>query len=302
MSSALKFAVIGDPVVQNIAPQIHLPVLRHYVANPTYEKVQVPRGALPQWLDRARVEGYAGFTVAMPHKMEIGQYLDELVMEADLTGSVNTVLNQNGKLIGYSTDALGFFTALRENKIDFFGKRILILGAGGAARALAYRAVLDGAGRVEVLARRESQARDVCRSIRANARWAALSWGQMDMDTLRQKSAKADIIVNATPQGMAGVDAVWADLSFLSYLPSHAVVCDIVHVPVKTAFLAEAERLWRRTLDGVDMLIYQTLVADSLYLGQEIDYTAMAEVVKQALYKEVTAGSPDKNPFSQIDV
>jgi len=298
LSSALKFAVIGDPVVQNIAPQIHLPVLRHYVANPSYESVQVPRGELPAWLDRVRAEDYAGFTVAMPHKMEIGQYLDELVMEADLTGSVNTVLNRNGKLIGYSTDALGFFAALRENGIDFDDKNILILGAGGAGSALAYRALLDNVRRVEILSRRGPQAKQVTQDIRGSLRNAALSWGWMNIESLHTSAARADIIINATPQGMTGVDAQWPDLSFLSSLPKHAVVCDIINAPEKTAFLAEAERLGHVIQNGVDMLIYQSLVSGSLYIGRSIDYAKMAGVVKAALQQE--GETPlCASPFSQ---
>jgi len=301
LSSPLKFAVIGDPIVQNFAPQIHSPVLSHYVGDVSYEKVRVPRGALPQWLERVRKENYAGFTVAMPHKMEIGQYLDELVMEADLVGSVNTVINRKGKLIGYSTDALGFFTALREKGIDFDEKRIVILGAGGAASALAYRAILDNAGRVEILSRRSSQARNVAQAIRGHLRDAPLSWDTMTRDKLHEKAAKADIIINATPQGMAGVDAVWPDLSFLSALPEHAVVCDIIHAPKRTAFLEEAKRLGHVTQNGVNMLIYQSLVTDSLYLDRPVDYAKMAKMVKETLAQE--GGAPvGVSPFSQTDI
>ena len=281
-----KFAVIGDPIVQSLSPEIHLPVLRHYVENPSYERVRVPRGELPQWLDRVREEGYAGFNVTMPHKMDIGQYLDELAMEADLVGSVNTVINRGGRLIGYSTDALGFFTALRENEINYDDKRILILGAGGAASALAHRSILENAHRVDILSRKEEQAKRVVANIRPHIRGAGLAWGRLDRDTLHRSASRADIIINATPQGMAGMDDQWEDLSFLQSLPGHAVVCDIIHAPRKTAFLAEAERLGYTIQNGVDMLIYQALVADHLFLGHDIDYPAMARIVRDALHKE----------------
>ena len=94
LSSSPKFAVIGDPLPPRLSASIHLAVLRHYVPEASYERILVPKGELPQWLDRVRDEGYSGFNVSMPHELEIGRYLDELVMEADLTGSVNTVLNQ----------------------------------------------------------------------------------------------------------------------------------------------------------------------------------------------------------------
>ena len=282
----LKFAVIGDPIVQSLSPEIHLPVLRSYAESPSYERIHVRRGELPQWLARVREEGFAGFNVTMPHKLQIGQYLDELVMEADLIGSVNTVVNRGGKLIGYSTDALGCFTALRENGIDYDDKRILILGAGGVARSLAHRAILENVNRVDVLSRREEQARQLVLAVRSHLRDAGLSYGRMDMHNLRHAAAKADIIINATPQGMVGVEAQWDDLRFLEALPKHAVVCDMIHAPRKTAFLAEAERLGHRIQNGVDMLIYQALVADHFFLEQDIDYQAMATVVKDAICKE----------------
>ncbi|MCL2562479.1 MAG: shikimate dehydrogenase [Oscillospiraceae bacterium] len=281
-----KFAVIGDPIIQSLSPEIHLPVLRHYVDNPSFEKIRVRRGELPQWLDRVREEGYVGFNVTMPHKLEIARYLDELVMEADLIGSVNAVVNRDGRLYGYSTDALGFFTALRENGIDYDDKRILILGAGGAASALAHRAILENAHRVDILARRGEQAHDLVTGVRAHVRNAGLAWGRLDMHNLQRSASRADIIINATPQGMVGVEAQWEDLSFLQSLPKHAVVCDIIHAPRKTAFLAEAERLGYTIQNGVDMLIYQALVSDHLFLGLDIDYPAMAKVVKDAIHKE----------------
>ncbi|MCL2843313.1 MAG: shikimate dehydrogenase [Oscillospiraceae bacterium] len=279
-----KFAVIGNPIAQSLSPAIHLPVLRHYAQNPSYERAFVSREDLPRWIERVRTEGYAGFNVTMPHKMDIGQHLDEVVMEADMLGSVNTVINRNGKLIGYSTDALGFFTALREAGIEYDDRRIVILGAGGAARVLAHRAILDRAARVDVFARRDKQAHEVVTSIRSHVRNAGLSWGKLDSLAMHRSLTRADILINATPLGMAGVEEQWEDLSFLAHLPNHAVVCDIIHTPRKTALLEKAEQLGHRTQNGVDMLIYQALVADTLFLGRNIDYPAMAKLVKRELY------------------
>jgi len=283
--------VIGDPISQSLSPEIHLPVLRHCTEAPSFERVLVRKGELPEWLDRVREEGFSGFKVAMPHKVDICPYLDELVMEADLTGSVSTVVNRDGRLIGYSTEALGFFTALRENGIVYDDKRILILGAGGSARTLAHRAILENAARVEMLARRTEQAREAITSIRSQIRSAKLSWDSLDPHVLHRSASRADIIINATPLGMTGVDAEWEDLGFLQALPSHAVVCDIIHTPRKTAFLAEAERLGFRVQNGVDMLIYQALVSLHLFLDMDIDYPAMAEIVKRAIREESHSAS-----------
>ena len=282
-SKSQKFAVIGDPIAHSPSPEIHLPVLRAYLDNPSYERVRVGRGELRAWVERVREEGYVGFNVTMPHKMEIGAYLDELMMEADFTGSVNTVIQKDGKLFGYSTDALGFFAAARENGIEYDDKRIVILGAGGSASALAYRAVLDGAFHVAVLGRRREQAKQVVLAVRSHNRNAAISWGGLNSSELQGAMERADIVINTTPQGMKGFPTDWKDLSFLEHLRKHAAVCDIIHTPEETTFLQKAKSLGLKTQHGMDMLIYQALAADNLYLDREIDYSAMAQLVRESL-------------------
>ena len=280
-----KFAIIGDPLPQSIASKIHLALLRHYIPEAICECISVSRETLPQWLEQARRENYSGFSVDMPHKLEIGPSLDELVMEADLTGSVSVVRNQNGKLRGHSTDALAFFAALRKIGLSCIDKRVLILGAGGAAGALAHRAILNDAERVEVLARRPKKARSLVSAIRAQMRNAAISWGDLSPDSLRYSAAHSDIVINATPQGMTG-QAPWPDLSFLSALPPDALVCDMVYTPQKTALLEEAERLGFTTQNGIDILLCQALMAVRLYLDRPIDYKIMEKVAKEALAQD----------------
>jgi len=280
----VKFAVIGNPIAHSRSPEIHLPVLRHYIEAASYERILVRRGDLPQWLARVHAEGYAGFNVTMPHKMDIAPHLDACMHEADLLGSVNTVVNRDGRLIGYSTDAMGFFMALQASGIAHLGRRVVILGAGGAARVLAYRAILDKAAQVDVFARRACQASEVAHIIRRHVQNAQITSGSLASFAMQQSIARADILINTTPLGMAGVSEQWPDLQFLQHLPRHAVVCDIIHAPRKTAFLQAAEAHGHLTQNGLGMLIYQALVADRLFLGREIDYAAMSARVTDALY------------------
>ena len=284
-----KFAIIGDPLPQSAAVKIHLALLRHCIPEATCERVLVPRGELPQWLERVRAENYSGFCVDTPHKLAIGQALDELVMEADVTGSVSLVLNQNGRLHGHSTDALGVFAALRKKGITCADKRVLILGSGGSAGALAHRSILNNAERVEILARQPEKAHDLVLAIRSQMRGAAISWGDLDRSSLRYSAAHADLVINTTPRGMAGQDAPWPDLSFLKALPPGAVVCDMVYNPKKTALLEEAERLGFTTQNGIDILLYQALMALRLYINQPIDYKTLEKVAADALAQEETS-------------
>jgi len=284
-----KFAIIGDPLPQCLASDIHLAALRHYVPNPTSERIRIERGDLPAWLDRVRRENYQGFEIKTPHKLEIASYLDELSIEADLTGSVNTVVNQRGRLIGHSTDALGFFLALGQKGIAPLDKRVLILGAGGFAGSLALHAIQEGADRVEILARRPEQAHQIATAIRSQNRNAPISWGDMSLRALQNSAPRTDILIDTTPLGMEGVDAQWTDMSFLSALPKSAVVCDLICTPPKTAFLEQAEALGLTTQNGIDTLIYQSLISDHLFLNRDMDYTAMAEVIRETLLQKGAA-------------
>ena len=283
---APKFAIIGDPLPQSLVENVHLAVLRHYIPEATCERVLVRQGELPLWLDRVRKEGYSGFSVDMPHKLKIGSLLDELVMEADIIGSVSTVINRNGKLQGHSTDALGVFAALWKSDITCADRRVLIFGAGGAAGALAHRAILNNAERVEILARQPDRAHDLVLAIRSQIRGAAISWGDLDPGTLKKSAARADILINATPQGMAGQESPWPDLTFLTALPQDAVVCDMVYSPAQTALLNEAARLGFVTQNGLDILLYQALMVGHLYLDRMVDYQVMTKILRESLAQE----------------
>lgn len=275
-----KFAVIGDPIAHSLSPAIHLPVLRSYVEAPAYEKVHVKKGGLPAWLDRVRNEDIRGFNLTMPHKVDILPYLDYVDFEAERS-SVNTVINRGGKLYGYTTDAAGFFMALNNTGVDHRGLHILILGAGGASGALALCAATDGAEKIGILARRPEIAETLASAVGKSVPGSTLYAG--GVERLGDCCESADILINTTPLGMSGVNGDWESLEFLSALPKRAVVCDIIYNPPKTRLLAEAERLGYRCQNGLDMLIYQALLADSLFLGIEIDYKEMAESVKKIL-------------------
>ncbi len=279
---APKLAVIGDPIGHSLSPDIHLPVLKKYCESPAYEKVQVKKGRLPQWLRRVKDEGFDGFNLTMPHKIDIIPFLDGIDREAEISGSVNTVVNLGGKLYGHTTDAEGFFAALNDLGVSHKGKRLLILGAGGAARAIIFRAALDGA-EITVLSRREEQAQELKKLVESRVPGAKILSGRMTTAATSRFSSGADVLINATPCGMEGSGGKWEDLSFLKSLPDSAAVCDLIYKPEKTELLEEAEASGRRIMNGLGMLIYQAIIADEHYLGVKIDKRAAAELARANL-------------------
>ena len=277
----MKFAVIGDPIEHSRSPEMHLPVLQKSDPAAIYEKVLVKKGELAAWIDRVKAEQYGGFNITMPHKADILPFLDGIDREAELFRSVNTVVNRNGKLYGYNTDAGGFLLSLTESGEGLKGRKILLLGAGGAARTIALKALLEGAKAITILTRRPEQTEILCTELREMAarssptgRDTAIKGGALQ-DITQYAEESPDIVVNATPLGMTGTETTFQDLSFLKKLPENTLVYDLIYDPAETALLAEAKRRGHRTQNGLKMLQYQALLADRLFLDRETDTETM---------------------------
>ncbi|MBQ2939068.1 MAG: AAA family ATPase [Clostridia bacterium] len=273
----LKLAVIGDPIDHSLSPQIHLPLLRRFHPQTTYEKIRVARGELAAFADYAR-EHLDGFNLTMPHKADILPYLDYIDPSAKAIGAVNTVTVKEGALSGYSTDGR-FYDALQADGFDLAGKRIVLIGAGGAADTLAVAGAEVGIDRLTVVARRAEQREALLK--KALARSPKLVTAACGFDRLSEAVAEADVLINATPLGMHGVDADWEDLSFLKALPSTALVCDLIYNPSPTRFLREAASRGHDTRDGSGMLIWQAIGADEHYLETPLNGLRCAQTILQ---------------------
>lgn len=282
MLSHMRLAVIGDPIEHSLSPAIHLPVLQEYCESPVYDKVHVERGGLDEWVQQVRENGINGFNVTMPHKSEIMRFLDEIHPEAELFGSVNTVVNRGGRLCGYNTDAEGFVAALIGCGVSVPGAAVLILGAGGSAGALSLKLAMDGAKSVTILNRSADKALKIAASINKYAPETKASTGGFDLSAISEHCKNADILINATPLGLEGTGTQFGDLSFMESLPDTAFVSDLIYNPPMTELLRKAESLGLAYQNGLDMLIYQAVIADEYYLDMEIDRKKAAALVKKA--------------------
>lgn len=276
-----KLCVIGDPVVHSKSPLIHNTMLAELGADYVYHIQRVPRGETAAWLAKAKAEGYTGFNATMPHKQALISLVDVLDEDAALYGAVNTVCIKEDKVYGYNTDGRGFVAALADAGIVTRGRRVTLLGAGGAAKAVALKLAQQGAERVYVCNRGAGKAEELCQHYPGLLVPAPFTPG-----TLKACARESNLLVNCTSLGMEGTDSQFDDFSFLEALPAGAAVCDLIYAPGETELLAHARRLGFQTLNGLGMLIWQAIFALEHFTGTSIDGPAMAALLKKTLQKD----------------
>ncbi len=277
---SLSLAVIGDPIEHSLSPDIHLPILHQFGLGQSYQKIQVAKGDLPAFLKQAKAEHLDGFNLTMPHKLDILPLLDEIDPTAALLGSVNTVVCQNGRMTGYNTDAAGFYLALARLSFSPQQENLVILGAGGAARALAMQGALSGAQKITLLGRTPSGVEALAARLAEQIPTLRVATGALTPADMATACEDAGLLVNTTPKGMAGSGQPdWEDLSFLSALPKKAVVADIIYHPGKTRLLEAAEKIGLHAQNGLWMLIYQAILADEKFLMRPLLRNQAAEQI-----------------------
>lgn len=269
--------VIGDPVAHSLSPLLHQAMLDQTGAAYRYDVRTVRPEELPAFVRWAKDGGCAGFNVTMPHKEAILPLLDEADATAASCGAVNTVCIREGRAIGHNTDGTGFLDSLAGQGFYPQGRTVLLLGAGGAAKAVGHALAAAGAGRVIVCARRLERAAALAAQLPGCGEGIVLA-----QDAIQQAASACDLLVNATPLGMAGSPA-FARLDFLQAMPPHAVVYDLVYHPRRTALLAAAARQGLRTVGGIDLLIRQAVRAFTFFTGETPDTAALYDALREPL-------------------
>ena len=279
----LRLGIIGYPLGHSASPAFQQAALDHLGIDAAYE-------AWPERLaDRVRelrAPEVLGFNVTIPHKQAVMPLLDEVDPTARDVGAVNTVVRTAGRLVGANTDVAGFLAALRdEGAYDPRGRSALLLGAGGAARAVAYALLTEGAARVAIANRSPQRARALAAEL--NARFpATVDALPLDAEALAPRlaaGAPADLLVNCTSLGMAhGPDPDASPIPD-ALIPAESLVYDLVYNPQETPLLAAARRAGARTLGGLPMLVYQGAVAFRLWTGRDAPVDVMLRAASAAL-------------------
>jgi 3-dehydroquinate dehydratase / shikimate dehydrogenase len=261
------FALLGNPVAQSPGHIVHNQAFQQLNKNALYVKLNLKPTELKYFFDLIKTLPFGGFSITIPYKQDVIAYLDKIDDHAKSMNSVNTVVINNGKLIGYNTDAKGALAAI-ENKMKVANKKIVIIGAGGTARAIGHEALQRGA-QVVYLNRTVQKARDLAAEMRCAA------YGFDDLVTV--KTAGYDILINTTPLGMSGhSDALPVPTDFL--IP-HSVIMDVVYNPVHTPLLKAAQALNCIVIYGYEMFINQAVLQLRLWFNdiKENDFLSLSE-------------------------
>lgn len=260
-NNLLRAAVLGDPVAQSLSPKLHGFWLKHYQIHGEYTAIHTPPASLRDTLFRLRDAGFRGCNITVPHKEQALTWMDAVDASAARIGAVNTVRFVDGRMLGSNSDAPGFIANLTAATGDVtpFLHHAVVIGAGGAARAVVDGLVEAGAERITLINRTLTKAETIA------AHYAPCGAVALEDDTeIRKALASAGLLVNTTTLGMQGIEPLALPLE---YLPMHALVTDIVYKPLITPLLQQAAARGLRTVDGLGMLIHQAVPGFAAWFG-----------------------------------
>jgi shikimate dehydrogenase len=272
-------AIIGDPVEHSLSPVMHNAAFKELGLNIVYVAFTVTSRELKDAVLGVKSLGLRGLNVTMPHKNAVMSHLDAIDSTAKSIGAVNTILNNQEKLIGYNTDGSGAMIALQENGVYPEEKKMVLLGAGGAAKAIAHQAAQDVAELV-ILNRTPEKAEQLVEMLQKSF-GAKVKTRTLSSEVLKEELTTADILVNATSAGMhpdIEISPVPSDL-----LHSYLCVMDIIYNPLETKLLKDAKSAGAKIVSGIEMLIYQGAVAFEIWTN----CPAPVEVMRKAVLNEL---------------
>ena len=271
-------AVVANPIKHSISPFIHNSAFEATNTNGVYLAWEVDAAELAETVANIHRYQMYGINLSMPYKEQVIPYLDQLSEEACLIGAVNTVVNREGTLIGYNTDGKGFFKSLPSFKIS--KKRLVLLGAGGAAKAILAQAILDGVSQISVFVRSSSmeKTRPYLEKIQNATGFRVDLFALEDVQDLQDSITQADLLVNATSVGMDGSSQ---PIPTSIVLPEKLLVADVIYQPFETPFLKWAKNQGNQSINGLGMLLYQAAEAFELWTGKEMPTDQIWESLKQ---------------------
>ncbi|MCC8122451.1 MAG: shikimate dehydrogenase [Oscillospiraceae bacterium] len=274
-----KLCVIGDPVLHSKSPLIQNTMLEALKLDYIYLCQPVAPAQLAPFLHAAALLGYRGLNATMPHKQALLPLMDTLGEDARRFGAVNTVCIRDGRFFGYNTDGVGFLRALAANGTSPKGLRVTVLGAGGAAKAVALKLAQEGAVRVTVCNRTAERAALLC----ALDEQGVLRPAGFDIETLRREARQTDLLINCTSLGMHGTQGQFDDVTFLDELPAGTPVYDLIYAPPETKLLAEAAKRGLPAYNGLGLLVHQAVCSLELFTETSIAFSAVQQALQGVL-------------------
>lgn len=274
--------LIADPIEHSISPILHNEFSCHLNQDYIYVPFKVSSDNLETAVHAMKAMNIKGFNVTVPHKVDVIKYLDYVDETADVIGSVNTVSIENGKLIGYNTDAQGFMDSLSVRDIDLSCESACVIGAGGAARAIVYALIKMNCSSIDIFNRNEEKAQRLSNYM--NNKFQTSKCASFNLNELSESSIRKRyrIIINATPVGMyPNIAALPFNEEILA--DSSQVFYDLIYNPEQTEFLKFGLSKGAATVNGLDMLIYQAAYAYKIWTGEIPDQNIIEHIKKSAI-------------------
>lgn len=280
-----RAGVIGFPVAHSVSPAMFAAAFRAAGVDATYEAWETPPDLLEARINALRGDDYLGANVTVPHKRSVMPLLDEVDERASEAGAVNVIVHRGGRLSGHNTDASGFARSLREDVgFDAKRKKVVLLGSGGAARAVALALIEQNPEWVFVVGRTP---RNIDRMVvdlkRLTPPGTTITWAYWGDGSYMRALAEADLIVNCTPIGVAGTPAEGQSPLRPEEIRPGVIVYDLVYNPAETPLLAAAKARGARPVRGIGMLVYQAAEAFKLWTGRDADVAVMRQAAEEAL-------------------
>ena len=265
------YAVIGDPIDHSLSPNIHNAAFRHLKLDHTYIAYKIPAGELSAGIEALKAIKIAGFNVTIPHKIEMMKFLDEMDTTCKVIGAVNTVLNEDGKLKGYNTDMIGFLDPIKKKNLVIKDSQVLLLGAGGAARAIVTAMVKEKAGKITIVNRTLENANKL-------AEFTKKIGGNVDTVSIQEVNkliADYKFIINSTSIGMRNEPSPISTEN----ISKDSIVYDIVYQPINTDLIKKSKENGATIIYGYEMLLSQAACSFEIWHKTEAPY----DVMKKAL-------------------
>lgn len=273
--------LIANPIRHSKSPMMHNTAFEALGLDYAYLVFEVGPEQLPDAVRGLKALGVRGFNVSMPNKGPILQYLDDILPAARLCQAVNTVVNDNGRLIGTNTDGLGFMMACQDNQMQIIGKKITIMGAGGAATAITMQAALDGVSEISIFNRDDAfydKALRNAEKVNTQTLCKAKVYRLEDREALKREIDSSVMLINATSAGFADQKDL-CPIPDADLLRPDLMVGDVIYMPAETPFLAMAKARGCRYMNGIGMMLYQGAAAFKMWTGKDMPVDAVKEVI-----------------------
>ena len=272
--------LMAYPIRHTSSPAMHNEAFATLGYDYAYLAFEIGADEIEAAVQAIRTLKMRGSNVSMPNKTLVGQYLDELSPAAELAGAVNTIVNDNGHLTGHITDGIGFMSALKDNDIDPIGKKMTIVGCGGAGTAIEIQAALDGVAEMSIFNRKDefyARGEDTVRKINERTNCKATLYDLADLDKLREEIESSYIFVNATGCGMKPLEGV-SVVPDKSYFRPDLIVIDVPYSPLCTTMRTMAKEVGCKTMNGLGMMLFQGSAAFELWTGEPMPIEHMKQV------------------------